>query len=190
MRDSVSVCRFHIKPAVYLLLPALLLLLPMKWFCAAVFSAMLHECFHIGMLLLLRRRIYGIDVDVGGMEIQTEPMAPWQELLCALAGPASCLPLLVLARQFPRLAVCSAFHALYNLLPVYPMDGGRALNSLARMLLPPPLADRLYRFVETVVLLCIAGAGVYGSVILRLGLMPVLLAALIIGKARKKSLQR
>ncbi len=188
MQNKKSLIRC--KASIYLLIPLLLLCFPVKWFAAVAASAVLHELCHMAMLRALRKEVCGVEIGVGGMEIRTEPMAAWQELLCALAGPASCLLTLPIARWFPRLAVCSVFHSLYNLLPIYPLDGGRALLSLAEMLLPLPVADRLCRYVEVAVILGIAGAGIYGTVILHLGLLPVLFAALLLVKAQKKSLQR
>ena len=51
-----------------------------------------------------------------------------RELLAVLAGPAGSLLLLSLYRVLPRVAVCAAVQGFYNLLPIEPLDGGRALR--------------------------------------------------------------
>ena len=61
-------------------------------------------------------------------------MSPGRELICILAGPAASLLLLCLARIFPRVAICGLIQGCYNLLPIAPLDGGRALHCLLSLL--------------------------------------------------------
>ena len=62
------------------------------------------------------------------------PMPPGAELICALAGPGGSL-LLGLA-PIPELAVCGLIQGLFNLIPLMPMDGGRALGCLLELTVP------------------------------------------------------
>ncbi len=170
-------------PSVYCFLPLVILTLPLKWIFAAALSVALHEGAHIVTLLLFRRRIYRVELRFGGLRLETEALTAWQELVSALAGPASCLLVLPLAKWLPRTAVCSALHALYNLLPVYPLDGGRALSCLMELCLPNGISGKVFRGIQAVAMVGLAVAGVYGSAALHLGPLPVLFAALLIGKA-------
>lgn len=184
MRGRFALPQVRLKASVYVYLAGMVLLLPVKWLFAGIFSAALHEAFHIAAIRLTRRKVLGITVSASGTEICTAALLPREELLCALAGPASCVIGLLLARWFPRLAVCSVLHSLYNLLPVYPLDGGRALLCAAEIALPQPFGDVLCRYIEAVCLIGIGAAAVYGCVILRLGIFPILLAAFLIARAQ------
>ena len=106
----------------------LLLTLPLPWLLSAILAASIHEFCHILALLLTKTKIYGLRIGPFGAKIETEPMSRTAELLCAAAGPAGSLCLLVLIRIFPRLALCGAVQGLFNLLPLHPMDGGRILR--------------------------------------------------------------
>lgn len=57
-------------------------------------------------------------------------MAAWKEALCALAGPVGSFSVVLLAEYFPEAALFGLVQGLYNLLPVYPLDGGRILRCL------------------------------------------------------------
>lgn len=107
----------------------LLLTLPFPWLISAIAAAVIHELFHIGALYLLKAPPVAIRIGFRGTVIRTPPMDPKETLLCAAAGPFGSLLLLFLIHVFPRLAICAAVQGLYNLLPVYPLDGGRILRA-------------------------------------------------------------
>ena len=114
----------------------LLFLLPLDLVFALCAAIVIHECSHILALMCFRIPILQIEVGIGGAAIQTVPLAHEQEMLCAAAGPAGSFLCLILARQFPLLALCGCVQGLYNLLPVYPLDGGRILRCLCACWLP------------------------------------------------------
>lgn len=106
----------------------MLLVLPLRWLLAAVTAAAFHELCHLGTIRILGGRVHRIQIGITGAVMETEINGKSREFLAAMAGPAGSLSLLLLGRFFPRLAVCGLLQGLLNLLPLYPLDGGRMLR--------------------------------------------------------------
>jgi Zn-dependent protease/CBS domain-containing protein len=135
-------------------------------FILALFGCVvLHELGHA-----MAARYFGVPtasitlLPIGGVaRLQRIPEHPPQELIVALAGPAVNVvivavlwalgvPLpgnvndpqhLVQAQFWPKLLVVNAFLFLFNLLPAFPMDGGRVLRALLAMRLEYAHATRI-----------------------------------------------
>ena len=118
------------SPCSYFLAAMLILLLPIRLLTAVVLAAAFHELCHLVALAAFSSPIYGIRIKPTGAVIRTDPLSPVQELVCAAAGPMGSLLLLILSDMFPLLAFCGLIQGLFNLLPVYPLDGGRILRQL------------------------------------------------------------
>lgn len=170
-------------------LALLLLILPLRWIGAFLTAGLIHELFHLLAVRLCGGQVLRIRIGISGAKIETEPLEYHQALLCSLAGPAGGLMLIPLAGWFPRLAICAGIQSLYNLLPVYPLDGGRALRWGMRLLLPGKAGQQVCNWVENVCLCGIGLLGIYGTFALRLGLLPFLAGLGIILRAcREKDL--
>jgi Zn-dependent protease/CBS domain-containing protein len=136
-------------------------------FVTALFGCIvLHE---LGHALMARR--FGVKTSditllpIGGVaRLQRIPERPQQELLVALAGPAvnvvivlvlyfvfgvrfpkptSDTKQLIEINFFPTLMAFNLFMVLFNMLPAFPMDGGRVLRAGLALRLPYARATRL-----------------------------------------------
>jgi Zn-dependent protease len=109
-----------------------ILLLPLRWLLALLLAGTVHELFHMAALCLLNVPIHTVHIGFRGAYISTAPMSPRQEILASAAGPAGSLVLILFLRFFPELALCGLVQGLYNLLTLYPGDGGRIQRCILR----------------------------------------------------------
>ena len=184
--------RISVSTGLYFFLALLILLIPFRWLLAVFVSVAVHELCHLGAIHCFGNPIYAIHLGIDGARIETQTMPIWKELICTLAGPLGGMLLLLLARWFPMIALCSGFHTIYNLLPVYPQDGGRALRCGVRLLFSEKGAKSVCAIVEYICLAGITILGFYGTFILKTGIFPLLFAILFLWRSHrmKNSLQR
>jgi Zn-dependent protease len=158
-------------------------------FIVLIFACVvLHEFGHI-----LAARRYGIStptvtlLPIGGVaSMERLPTNPRQELVVALAGPAVNLVIgliLVLAlgtlrpaelteidnpnlSLLGRLAAANIFLAVFNLIPAFPMDGGRVLHALIAMRVGGALATEIAAKIGQAFALGLGFLGLFGNPLL------------------------
>ena len=177
--------KYQITPLACLAAALMLLLLPLRWLSAAFFAACFHEGCHYVALRLCKSRPGKIAVGATGITMQIGDLSCGQELFCALAGPLGSICLIFLGKAFPRLAICGVAQGLYNLLPIYPLDGGRILHCGARLCFSPIQAQRICIGVRYLCFLGICFFGLYATFVLGLGPLPLGVGALLLMKGKK-----
>ena len=158
-------------------------------FIVLIFACVvLHEFGHI-----VAARRYGIRspevtlLPIGGVaSMQRLPTKPGQELVVALAGPAvnlviGTLLFLALGPLHPadlaqidnpnlslvsRLALANIFLFVFNLIPAFPMDGGRVLHALLAMRIGGPAATEVAAKIGQALALVFGFLGLFGNPLL------------------------
>lgn len=136
----------------------------------ALCACAVHELGHIFVIWLLGGSIKGIRLTAIGAElVLARPLGYWQEGLCALAGPGTNLLLALACCNVQGGFIFAGLNlalAVFNLLPVGRLDGGRALHCTLALLAGPDAADRVGRWLDC---LCTAGALAAGLLLAVLG---------------------
>jgi Zn-dependent protease len=159
-----------------------------------VVSVILHELGHAFAAAAFRIPTRDITMyPFGGVaSIEKLPESPWQELVIALAGPlvnflitgviAAGLFLggapwemslsyfsqyeLTLLEYLKQLAKLNTYLALFNLLPAFPMDGGRVLRAFLAMRFPYARATSIAATVGQIFAVFFALLGLFGNPVL------------------------
>ena len=175
--------RLVFAPGFYLMLAIITLLIPLKWCFAFLFAGLFHELCHFAAVRLCGGSVPLLHIGNNGATMEAWDLPCKKALLCTLAGPLGSLLLLPFARWYPRLALCAATQALFNLLPLAGLDGGHALHHILHWLLPQSIAEKLCRYVQNGLLLACFATGIYCTFVLKLGLFPVLISITLILKS-------
>ncbi len=171
--------------AVFLISMALaLLILPFRWLMAWLIAAMVHEFGHYAAIRLCGGRVRRFFSGYGGAVMEVEGVSGITEALCAVAGPAAGLLLLLTARWMPVLAVCALVQSLYNFLPLYPLDGGRAFRALMPLLFSQETADKLSKTASICCLLAVWAVSIYAAIWLKVGMLPLVAGLMMTRKAK------
>jgi len=169
--------RVVIEPFTYFFWAFLLLILPLPWFVAFLTAALLHEMFHIAALMLMKKQVQQIRIGLDGIRMDVSGLSDGQELFCALAGPCAGFLLLGVRKWYPELSVVAVVQSLYNLIPIYPLDGGRVVRC-GVTLLGFHNVDRLCNGIEVITYVLIFAF----CTVLKLKAMALLIGGMLVGK--------
>ncbi len=156
-----------VKANTYVYLAILTFLVPVPWMLAWIVAVAFHECCHYLAVRILGGDVYRLSIHIGGIEMQCGTLTERRRILAILCGPASGFLLVLLGRWFPRLALCSWVLSVYNLIPLLPLDGGRALEIL--------VSSRTFYCVQKVLIILLSFSAIFACCYLKLGILPVLI---------------
>ena len=106
------------------------LLLPWNVLLAFFIAVSIHELCHYIALRCCHVSVSQLELGVFGAKMTTGVLLPSQELICAAAGPIGSLMLGLFSKWMPIPALFGVVQGAFNLLPFYPLDGGRILHSI------------------------------------------------------------
>lgn len=171
--------KFTIDFSFYIFSAAFFLLLPFRFVLAWLLAVAVHELSHYLALIFCHVPIYSVKLQGLGMTIDTAPMSGKRELICALAGPLGGLSLLAVARWMPFTAICASIQSCYNLLPVFPLDGGRALRIVLFKFFGKESGEILTKIVSYVIIGLLAVWALYLTLRFDIGILPICIIGIL-----------
>lgn len=156
------------------------------WFALGIF---LHELGHLLAMVLCRVPVSGISVRLSGAVIAAHFPSYGKELVCALAGPAASLLTAVLTRQTsPQFGVVNGLLAAVNLLPLYPLDGGRILRVALHLCCGAEKTGQVMRAVTYTVCGTLMLLACWLTAARQAGIWPIFAALVLLCRVGKASL--
>ena len=152
----------ELRAGAFLAVAVAVLMLPLWFVVSLIIAATFHEFCHYFALIVADVKVFRITIGPIGASMETESMDPGRELLCAMAGPLGSLVLVPFYRWVPGIAFCGLIQGFFNLIPIYPMDGGRVLKCLLE-LLRIPQRDEICNTVEWMTVFWILILGFWGK---------------------------
>lgn len=148
-----------------------------RWTLRLLICGAVHELGHWVVLRLCGVPVVGFRLRISGAVIQTQWMDYATEIRTAAAGPCAGVLLgAVLLRHRPEMALLSFGLSAVNLLPLYPMDGGRILSAALMKRLPLEKTEKILSRVSFWVCGGLMVLACWGTVALQMGLWPIFAA--------------
>jgi Peptidase family M50. len=167
MAFTVNGCRITVSFYFAALLAAVLLCDRSGMAFAGILAAALHETGHLTVMRIFRVKPSLIRFTLFGIDLVKSDCAGhsyWHDALISLAGPGINIAAVLLLRLFsieagnPFLAANIAF-ALFNLLPIEPLDGGQALYCILCTRFHAEQAEKAVSVLSFLALMPLAAAG-------------------------------
>ena len=162
-----------VKGGALLFLALTLLILPIQWLGAMFIAALVHELGHIVAVKAFGGKIHGFSCGWEGALILARIDSRWKEIAAILAGPCAGAVLILFVRWIPRVAILAAIQTLFNLLPIYPLDGGRLIRCLGA-------GKRMTMCIEYAVLICVLLVGIYLCFYIEWGFLPLIVVFAVV----------
>lgn len=126
--------KVRIHDSFWLLIAVVFLLDPNYTFLYFLLAAAVHELGHFSMIALYRGTVTQFDISAAGgfMQYHLPKLSAASDIWIALGGPAAGFLLWLIAGFFhwELLSGASLLLSVFNLLPIAPLDGGKAIESL------------------------------------------------------------
>ena len=159
--------RVKASPAFYILLVWFAAVNGLRPLLTVLSAALVHECGHFAALRRCGARVTGFRLGVCGavLDSNCSRLSYADELFCVLAGAGANLLAAVLCaaagNPYPAFTGANLILCAFNLLPVRPLDGGRALELLLSWAAGPAAGEYAARWVSAAGALALASGLAY-----------------------------
>ena len=170
--------KISVKWNTYLYLTLLLLMIPVQWIISWIMAIIIHELCHWIAVKICGGSILHIKIGIGGAQLRCSNLSDICRLFAIICGPLGGIFVIFIGKWFPRVALCSFFLSIYNLIPLLPLDGGQIFRILIK-------SDRIFSILQNVFLLSFILLALFATFYLHLGVLPMLVMLGIYLKCRK-----
>ena len=147
-------------------------------------SVIIHEIGHLLVLKLMGISVRKVQLRLSGARIDSVFLDYRKEILCAAAGPsANLLFAWIILHRWPKIAAISILLATANLLPIYPMDGGRLVRSGLMLMCRPECAAKASYIISFVTAIGLMITACWVTAYLQAGIWPVFAAMALLWRA-------
>lgn len=161
----------NIQPGFLIGLSLAVVFIPLPWLLSWMVAVAIHEIFHLVALTICGFPIVQIRLCAAGAEIDAQMQTGIRMAICAMAGPLSGFLLLPLVHSVPRITICGLILSLSNLLPIFPMDGGRIAFGLLSYCLCENTAKSIMQYVQWATYAAIIGLLIFATIRLNMGII-------------------
>lgn len=154
----------RISPLFFITLIVLYFLNLLPEFLIVTLVSLAHETGHYFTAKILNENVSYIKVQPWGICLRCEHFKTYKsEMLVSLAGPMVNIILLLISSIFknPFLYAVNLFMLVLNLLPIYPLDGGRILSCALKQEINNTQTDLVLKIVSSILTVVVFLTGIY-----------------------------
>jgi stage IV sporulation protein FB len=126
----------------------------LDWFLSIFAAVLLHELAHTAVAKKLNHPVDHVYLDVfnGAAAIDTTYSSYKDTILIVLAGPLSNLVLWIIGSYLGLdiFVQVNMFLFIFNILPIYPMDGGRICKAICQWMTKPSLGRKINGYISII----------------------------------------
>lgn len=117
--------------------------------------SILHEMGHIMAGLILKMKLEKIELMPFGLSVSFSKgfTTNIKEIFVALAGPIMSLALAIIGSEFEVIVYSNILICLFNLIPLYPLDGGRIIKGILHIILGSEKSENITNKISNVTII-------------------------------------
>lgn len=132
----------------------------LKWFLCYYAFTIMHEIAHILMALSLKVDMQEVILlPIGVNAKYSSYLSPWKELLISLAGPLASFLFALFFRE-KTYSMMNLLIGIFNLIPLYPMDGGRIIRSFLNIFFSKNITMKICNTIAKTLLVILLLTGI------------------------------